>query len=664
MGEKSIIIGARSSQLARLQVDEALAHIEHLWDTTPTWQKVYYQTPGDRNQQISLTDPKVTDDFFTRDLDQLLLNHEADITVHSAKDLPEPLHEELEIAALLPARDIRDALVIRPGQEPIIFGTSSPRREGIVRQFFPNAILKPIRGTIQDRLAQLDAGTFDAVIIAACALQRLGLEACISEYLPADPTPQQGRLALVTRKTDNALNGLLAKVDVRRNAGLVALVGCPADPAMISKRAQDYIEQADIIFHDRLVPSDLLQPHKQKCISVGKAGGQKLTVQPDIHRQLLHEAEKGKLVVRLHGGDPCIYGHLAEELDFLHGWDLRTDIVSAPTAAQVASAHAYAPLTFRGEGGHVTFIPGHLAKSTQPVALPGPQAGQLAVYMGVRTLPQIVEQLTEAGWPADTPIVVGEQLGFKHEAIHNVRLKEAPALTLQTPAIVLIGARRFPGQDWTLFVGTDPTHFLKYGPLLHWPLIQLTSSPIDQRCAILERTLPHVDGILFPSRHAVHAFMEALLQEKDARALHDKIILAVGPATEKELASYGLRADGAATSLHGVRALADKITPAFHGKFLYPCSDASPIEDRIRTLADKGIELCPEIFYQNQQTKLSSYPRLPVARVLFTSSTTVRAYFEAYPSEINKQRTWLSVGPSTSEALEKIGVTPTELRSA
>ena len=95
--------------------------------------------------------------------------------------------------------------------------------------------------------------------------------------------------------------------------------------------------------------------------------------QSEVHRRLLMHAEQGHLVVRLHGGDPGVFGHLAEELDIPAGLGLRTDVIPAVTAAQAAAARAQAPLTDRVRGRQITFVSGHLpADAAQEV--PGPDA--------------------------------------------------------------------------------------------------------------------------------------------------------------------------------------------------------------------------------------------------------------------------------------------------
>ncbi len=655
----TLTVATRQSPLALAQVEEVRPLLLAAWPAGTRLVVAAQTTPGDRDLATALGDPAVPQDFFTRDLDEALLEGRADLAVHSAKDLPQTPVPGLCVAALLPARDIREALVVRHGLTEAdlrTIGTSSPRRSAGLQARYPHATLKPLRGTIQQRLLQLDAGDYDALVVAACALERLGLAGRIHAYLPFEPLPQQGRLALVVKADRRDLIEALRELDVRRKAGLVALVGCPADPALLTRRAATYLREADVVLHDRLIPEEVLAGLKARLIPVGKTGGGPSTSQLDIHRTLLHEAEKGHLVVRLHGGDPGIYGHLGEETQFLTDWNLRCDVVPAVTAAQIAAARARAPLTHRGDGHRVTLVTARPGAGLEEAPFPGPEAGNLAVYMGVQSAGRVVASLQAAGWADDTPVVIGERLGYADEQIRHVRLDGLAAMDVDTPAVFLVGMRSFPGQQFTLFTGTDPDHFLRHGPLLHCPMIELASRPLAERCQKLAEGLASCAGLLFPSRFAVHSFMEALLAGGDARDLGGKRLLAVGPATEAALLGYGLRADGAADNLGGVRALSRQLGPDFRGRYLYPCSDASPQAERIAGLRAHGLELVPTVFYENRETAAQPLPRLPFDRVLFTSTSTVHAYFGRYPGERERRRTWLAVGPSTLKALQDLGL--------
>lgn len=660
MVSKHLKIGSRSSQLARRQVDEAIDDLRTVLGKTYDFQTSFYQTPGDRDKETSLLDDSIPDDFFTRDLDNACLDGDFDIGVHSAKDLPETCPEGIVVAALLPARDIRDALVFcRDAPEdfnPTTIGTSSSRRVETARMMFPDATRLDIRGDLISRIKQLDRGDFDAIVVAACALERLGMADRISQYLLFNPAPQQGRLALTVRAKDKELLNLLRSVDVRRTAGLVAILGCPADPAMISSRISRYLCHADIVLHDRLVPSEVLALLSDKLVNVGKTGGQPSIPQSEINRKMLMEAERGRLVVRLQGGDPGIFGHLGEEVEFLSQWNIRVDVVPAASAAQVAAARARIPLTHRNYGRSITLATGHPAPGQDLPSFPGPEHGHLALYMVTKNRKAVLQRLFDGGWPTEASVLIAECIGTDEETSYFTTLQDLALQPIQSPALLLVGPRAPTLGPTTLFTGTDPSHFLRHGPLLHWPMIELAAEPLAIRRRYLEEHLDRVNGILFPSRFAVSCFVDALFPRQDVRALAGKHLLAVGPSTEDELKKVGLKADLAAQSLGGVRALADKISKKLTGCYLYPCSDAAPREARRAFLQPFGIDLEPVVFYGNLSTPEKPLPKLPFHRVLFTSSSTVKTYFDRYPVERNADRIWLSVGPSTLEALEKRGL--------
>jgi uroporphyrinogen-III synthase len=274
--------------------------------------------------------------------------------------------------------------------------------------------------------------------------------------------------------------------------------------------------------------------------------------------------------------------------------------------------------------------------------------------MGVQHRKELRERLLQAGWAPDTPVLIGERLGYPDEQTYPCRLEQLPDLPVQTPAVLLVGIQSAGESPVTLFTGTHPEYFLKHGPLLHWPMITLEPVPLQTRAATLARWLPAVDGILFPSRVAVTCFLEALLDVGDTRQLAGKYLLAVGPSTADTLAQHGLRADLAAHALQGVRDLATRIPDSLQGTYLYPCSDAAPTTQRTAFLADFGITLIPEVFYQNQPAPPLPLPKQPFHRVLFTSSSTAQTYFDRYPDERHANRTWLAVGPSTLETLQSL----------
>ncbi len=176
------------------------------FDMDPMW----IETTGDLDQKTSLRILDKTD-FFTRELDRLVLDGSIRLAIHSAKDLPDPLAEGLCIAAMTNGLDPRDALVFRDTlPENAWIATSSKRREEMVDLLRPGFRFKDLRGTIHERLAQLDNGYADGVVIAEAALIRLQLTHLNRIYLPGPVAEGQGRLAIVCRKDDSELIELLS----------------------------------------------------------------------------------------------------------------------------------------------------------------------------------------------------------------------------------------------------------------------------------------------------------------------------------------------------------------------------------------------------------------------------------------------------------------------
>lgn len=183
-----MLIGARSSPLSRAQVEEVRE--EFGLDFEIMW----VETIGDRDKETSLRTMGKTD-FFTRELDLLLLEGKIDAAVHSAKDLPDPLPKGLKIAAISKGVDPRDSLVIK--REPVeVVATSSARREEAIRELFPNCRFVDLRGTIQERLAK----DVDGVVVAEAALIRLKLTHLKRVFLSGNTAPMQGKLAIVCRE--------------------------------------------------------------------------------------------------------------------------------------------------------------------------------------------------------------------------------------------------------------------------------------------------------------------------------------------------------------------------------------------------------------------------------------------------------------------------------
>ncbi|HEX2579129.1 MAG TPA: hydroxymethylbilane synthase [Rhabdochlamydiaceae bacterium] len=202
-----ITVSARGSKLSQAQVwevhRELLKHHPHI-QFQPTW----ITTRGDKDKKTSLRALDKTD-FFTREVDQMQLQGHFRISIHSAKDLPEPLAPGLKIVALTQGVDPSDVLVYNHQlPQNALIATSSHRREQNLRAWREGFRFTDIRGTIEERLTILDSGQIDGVVMAEAALIRLGLIHRRRMPIPGETAPLQGRLAVIALESDHAMEQL------------------------------------------------------------------------------------------------------------------------------------------------------------------------------------------------------------------------------------------------------------------------------------------------------------------------------------------------------------------------------------------------------------------------------------------------------------------------
>ncbi len=344
---KSLKVGARDSQLSILQAQSALEHLRHDLGCAP--ELVPFSSPGDRDQATDLR--QSPGDFFTRDLDEAVLNGSIDCAIHSAKDLPpEGLREGLDWFWLPWREDPTDCLVLREGvTTPERIGVSSHRRDLWVQRAFPNAQRLTLRGTIPARLKQLDDGDFDAIVTATAALNRLGLANRVTRTIPLSELPPpagQGVLAVTFRRNDPYLRAV-------RNLYLksVRFIGAGVgDAELCTLAGLRELRSAECVIYDALMDASLLEHCPQaECIYVGKRSGAHAMRQEEITALIGERVRRGERVVRLKGGDPGLFGRLAEETDALTNDGLPFQVWPGVSALAAATTSTGMLLTRRGE---------------------------------------------------------------------------------------------------------------------------------------------------------------------------------------------------------------------------------------------------------------------------------------------------------------------------
>jgi uroporphyrin-III C-methyltransferase len=228
--------------------------------------------------------------------------------------------------------------------------------------------------------------------------------------------------------------------------GKVWLVGAgPGDPELLTLKAVRALQQAQIVMIDDLVnPAVLEHCPNARVISVGKRGGCRSTPQVFIHRLLLRYSRQGKCVVRLKGGDPCIFGRGSEEADWLQQFGIEVEMVNGITAGLAGATNCGIPLTLRGVSRGVTLVTAHTQDdSTLNWAALAQGGTTLVVYMGVAKLSEIQDSLLAGGMRGDMPVAMIENasLPSQRECRSNLAKMQLDALDFQlkSPAILVIG---------------------------------------------------------------------------------------------------------------------------------------------------------------------------------------------------------------------------------
>lgn len=226
----------------------------------------------------------------------------------------------------------------------------------------------------------------------------------------------------------------------------VHLVGAgPGAADLLTLRAARLLGEADVVFHDALVPQEILSLIPEaKRTAVGKRSGRHSTAQAFINKQLFDAARRHRTVVRLKGGDPMLFGRAQEEIDYLVRRGIRVEVVPGVTAALAAGADLRISLTQRGKARSVVFV--------TPRTAPGaPENGWVkavlaadtaAIYMGSGEGLLIAQALMAAGKPASTPVAIVENASLPASAVRFGRLMDLAEIAARRspgPALILVG---------------------------------------------------------------------------------------------------------------------------------------------------------------------------------------------------------------------------------
>lgn len=462
----------------------------------------------------------------------------------------------------------------------------------------------------------------------------------------------------------------------------VYLVGAgPGDPGLLTRRAAALLDQAEVVVHDRLVPAAVLDLASRDALvlDVGKRPGE-LRHQEEINALLVEHGRAGRLVVRLKGGDPFVFGRGGEEAQALRDAGVPFEVVPGVTAAFAVPASAGVPVTQRGLAASVTVVTGRVGEDVsedvnwKALAAVG---GTLVILMGMAHRAEIADKLIAGGRRADTPVVVVQQGTTAAQEVARTVLSELHAVELGSPATIVVGSVAGLDLEWfragplggTSVVVTRAAS--RSGGLaaaleaagatvLQLPVVE-TGDPEDGGAALAAamRRAADFSWIVFTSANGVERALAALA---DVRALGGVRLAAVGGATAAALADRRLVADlvaEPATAEGLVAAMAASGAGASAGRVLYPrAAGARPV--LAEGLRAKGWEVEEVLAYRT----LSVGTRLPASvldaasradAITFTSPSTVRAYLEAAAGRPVPPLV-ACIGPVTADAARRAGL--------
>lgn len=468
--------------------------------------------------------------------------------------------------------------------------------------------------------------------------------------------------------------------------GTVYLVGAgPGDPGLVTVRGKRLIAEADVIFYDHLSPVFLLQDARPeaKTVYVGKKRTEHVRTQEEISELLIAEARAGRMVVRLKGGDPFMFGRGGEEAEALVEAGVPFEVVPGVTSALGVAAYSGIPLTHRRETSEVSFVTGH---DVEQIDWAKYRTGTLVIFMGLTTFDETAARLLAAGRDGETPAAAvrwgtrGDQVTVEG-TLRNLgeRIRQAG---LKPPALIVVGEvvglRR--KLDWferqPLFgrrivvtrpreqagVLSDQLRTLG-AEVISLPTIEIRPpedwGPLDRAVSELDR----YDWLIFTSANGVRCFVERLdASDRDLRDVRAKIC-AIGPATAESLQQLHLKVDRTPREYVAESLLRAFSSRELQGKrVLLPrarvARDVIPVElekrgakvnvvTAYRTVVPEGLA--------SRADRLFRGPRKP-HWVTFTSSSTVRNFVSVCPVQRLDGVRVASIGPVTSATARELGV--------
>ncbi len=487
--------------------------------------------------------------------------------------------------------------------------------------------------------------------------------------------------------------------------GRVYLVGAgPGDPNLLTLRGKECLEHADVVLYDYLANPALLDhaPARAERIYVGRRGRGRYQQQDEINRLMIERAKEGKVVVRLKGGDPFVFGRGGEEAEAVAAAGLSFEVVPGVTSALAVPAYAGIPVTHRTLASTVAFITGQEDPAKQADTVDWPRLasgnGTLVFLMGMKNLPRIVEHLRAEGKSAGTPVALirwGTR-SSQRTVIGTLGdiVAKAEEAELEPPTVIVVGdvvrlreqlnwfeTRPLFGKRILVTRPREQAHELSSllagygGDPIECPTIQVVppESWADLDDAILN--LERYQWLVFTSVNGVRPFMNRLQHHhRDARALAGVKIACIGPRTAEELNAHGLRADLIPQEFQAEGLIEAMATAGVPGQRILIPRAAEAREVLPEQLRAAGAEVRVVIAYRTNPSAVESQRLKDMLRrqdihvITFTSSSTVRNFCALFdsPEEVKKLTEAAAVaciGPITAQTAREHGL-PVTIQAA
>jgi uroporphyrinogen III methyltransferase/synthase len=480
--------------------------------------------------------------------------------------------------------------------------------------------------------------------------------------------------------------------------GIVYLVGAgPGDPGLITVKGLDCIRRAEVLVYDRLAGKRLLSfaPRGCEMIYVGKLPDRHTLRQEEINRLLVDKALEGKVVTRLKGGDPYVYGRGGEEAELLVEYGIPFEVVPGITSAIAVPAYAGIPVTHRDFTSSFAVITGHEDPTKNESSIAWDKIatgiGTLVFLMGVGNLPFIVQQLTQNGRSPDTPVAL-IRWGTRPEqstltgTLDNIVQKVTEA-GFTSPAIIIVGEvvrlrdtlswfekKPFFGKRVVVTRSREQASDLSRriedlgGEAWEFPVIEIAEpedfGPMDEAIGRIES----YHWMIFTSVNGVDSFFRRMRHHgRDIRDVKGARICAIGPKTRERLEELCLQVEYVPAEYR-----AEAVLAGLEGKLVPGERVLLPRADIARTilpetLARMGAIVDNVVAYRTVRGDGESallremLEEGMIHYVTFTSSSTVRNFVELLGADRIQQLLenvkLVSIGPITSEAARDLGLT-------